>query len=70
MYMRLTYEIENDEAHRILPIYAQPPSTFAEKHNVMLRALRYSDFTPALCLSRQKNITAREVNRRHTYMLH
>lgn len=50
--------------------YMHTPATFAEKQNVMLRALRYSDFTPALCLSRQKNITAREVNRRHTYMLH
>lgn len=40
------------------------------EYNVVLRALRYSDFTPALCLSRQKNITEREVNRRHTYVLH
>jgi len=44
--------------------------TFTGEYNVMLRALRYSDFTPALCLPRQKNITGRQVNRRHTYVLH
>lgn len=61
--MRFTYEIENDEAHRVPPYVCNNP-TFAVEYNAMLRALRYSDFTPALCLSRQKNITGKEVNRR------
>lgn len=60
-------EIENDEArtpHAITPCL--PPSITL----CAPRVLRYSDFTPALCLSRQKNITGREVNRRCTYVLH
>lgn len=68
-YMRFTYEIENDEAHRVPPYIRNNP-TFAAEYNAVRRALRYSDFTPALCLSRQKNITGREVNRRRTYVLH